>query len=528
MNLFAEFSKNVLLWLVAIPLASGPFIYLVGRICVRNAHQPQQCAAVIPARWLSLAVLLFTWVPLLIAGQAVWHGATPQAQIGDVLLRLDGIGLLLATTALLLGTLVILFSMPYMAGDEGEEKYYALMPMMVATIIGLGCTTDLFNLWVWFETMAVCSYLLVAFYIHQRGALEAGIKYLVQSAVGSVLVLIAIAIVFSQTGTLQLDEIAAWGGKVNSILLAAGALFVVGFGVKTALVPLHTWLPDAHSQAPSGISAMLSGVVIEAGLVAMLRTLGNLPGGLPAWGNLLLLFGAVNMLVGNLMALRQTQVKRMLAYSSLSHMGYMLLGFGAAALFHTPDAAAGGFFHLFTHALMKGLAFLAVGVMLYTLHIAKNDHGPLLVDDLDGVSRRYPLAAFGLSVAVLALGGLPPLAGFMSKWQIFAGSAETRSPALIALVVFAALNSVLSLGYYAPLVNRMYRHEPSRVVTSGAQLTRGARWSMGAPLVLLIGFIVVLGFWPGLAQNLTAPAAQTLTNMFGGHGAVITLGFFGW
>ncbi len=110
---------------------------------------------------------------------------------------------------------------------------------------------------------------------------------------------------------------------------------MIGFGVKTALVPMHTWLPDAHSQAPSGISAMLSGVVIEAGLVAMLRALGSLPGGHGQSGAVLLLaFGAINMLVGNLMALRQTQVKRLLAYSSLSHVGYMLLGFGAAAMFH--------------------------------------------------------------------------------------------------------------------------------------------------------------------------------------------------
>jgi len=122
--------------------------------------------------------------------------------------------------------------------------------------------------------------------------------------------------------------------------------------VKTALVPLHTWLPDAHSQAPSGISAMLSGVVIEAGLVAMLRSLAVLPGMAETWGYLLLGFGALNMLVGNLMALRQTQVKRLLAYSSLAHMGYMLIGFGAAFGFGSQAGAAGGFFHLMIHMLM--------------------------------------------------------------------------------------------------------------------------------------------------------------------------------
>ena len=137
---------------------------------------------------------------------------------------------------------------------------------------------------------------------------------------------------------------------------------MIGFGVKTALVPLHTWLPDAHSQAPSGISAMLSGVVIEAGLVALLRALGVPGAGRPRRGaRCSCAFGALNMLVGNLMALRQTQVKRLLAYSSLSHMGYMLLGLGVAMATAWPTARPGGFFHLLNHGLMKGLAFLAAG-----------------------------------------------------------------------------------------------------------------------------------------------------------------------
>ncbi len=509
--------NNIILWLLALPVLSSPIVYLVGRLRVRLS--PGYNAAR-PARWLAFAGLLFTCVPLFLAGRIVLQGGIIQTFVGGISLHLDGISLLLAGTALTLGLLVTIFSMPYMAGEEGEEKYYALLPLMVGSIIGLGCANDLFNLWIWFEAMAFSSYLLVAFYTHERGALEAGVKYLVQSAIGSTLVLVAIAIVFSQARTLRLDSIVSsyaginpGSGPVNPIILAAGALFLIGFGVKTALVPMHTWLPDAHSQAPSGISAMLSGVVIEAGLIAMLRALGNLPGGMTVWGGLLLGFGALNMLVGNLMALRQTQVKRLLAYSSLSHVGYMLVGFGAAAIYHTADAAAGGFFHLFTHALMKGMAFLAAGTLLYGLHIAQGNHVPLTVDDLNGASRRYPLAAFALSAAVLGLGGLPPLAGFMSKWQIFSGAVETRSLAVIGIVAFAALNSVLSLGYYAPLVNRMYRCAPSKTVLAGIP----APALMNAPLVLMVAAVVALGFWPALVQAVTSPAANNLVAMFGGQ-----------
>ena len=498
-------ATTALYLLLGIPLFACPLVYLAGRLGVRSG------GTAAAARWLAIAAVLAAWVPFIVLVQNNQAQGELLARVGSISLVVDGISLLLAGTVLTLGTLVLVFSLPYMRGEDGEEKYYALMPAMMGAMIGLACANDLFNLWVWFEAMAISSYLLVAFYREEPGSLEAGVKYLVQSAVGSVLVLLGVALVFAHAKTLRLDEIAQVG--FGPLGLAAGALFVVGFGVKTALVPLHTWLPDAHSQAPSGISAMLSGVVIEAGLVAMLRTLGAMPGSFSAWGALLLFFGGLNIVVGNLMALRQTQVKRMLAYSSLAHMGYMLVGFGVAIGFGLVDAAAGGFFHLINHALMKGLAFLSAGLLLYALHIAKGDHTPLLVSDLNGAAQRYPVTAFALSLAVLALGGLPPLAGFMSKWQIFAAGAETRNLAVILLVVFAALNSVLSLAYYAPLVNRLYRREPSEVVLAGLPGSR----LMGMPLVALMIGVVVLGFWPALINGLTGPAASSLLHMFGGN-----------
>jgi len=217
------------------------------------------------------------------------------------------------------------------------------------------------------------------------------------------------------------------------------------------------------------------------------------------------------MLVGNLMALRQNEIKRMLAYSSVAQVGYMLIGFGVAAAYGLADGAAGGFFHLFNHAVMKGLAFLAAGALLFAIHITKGDHSPLVRDDLNGAAKRYPLTAFALSVAVLALGGLPPLSGFMSKWQIFVSGAEVRSTPLLWLVIFAGLNSVLSLGYYAPLVNRMYRREPSEAVASGKPIAA----IMALPLVVLVILAVLPGFWPSLLTWLTNPAAASLLTGFG-------------
>jgi proton-translocating NADH-quinone oxidoreductase chain N len=496
-------------WLVTLPLAASPLVYLIGRV---GANRDPDGRVPVAVPWLSFLVLLATWVPFGMAVQEVGARGRSTFSIESIVMQMDGISLILAGTVLAVGTAVALHSACYMAGEVGEEKYYAMLLAMMGVMIGLGCAGDLFNLWVWFEAMAVSSYLLVAFYREQAGSLEAGMKYLVQSALGSVLVLLGIALVLAQTGTLTLDEIRAGAQAGSPALLAAGALFIIGFGVKIAMVPMHTWLPDAHSQAPSGISAMLSGVVIEAGLVALLRALMPLMGVTPTWGILLMAFGALNMLYGNLLALRQEQVKRLLAFSSLSHVGYMLLGLGIALHAGQAAGAQGAFFHLFNHGLMKGLAFLAAGALLYALHLAAGSHDPLTIRDLDGAASRYPMVALTFSIALLALGGLPPLAGFMSKWQIFVAGFATKNIMIAGLVIFAALNSVLSLAYYAPLVNAVYRKQPSTAVARGAAVP----FSMVLPLAVLALAVVVLGFWPSLLNFLTEPAGSALLKAFRG------------
>lgn len=501
-------ANTAIRWLILIPFAGSLLVYLAGRLVARRRGDAYTRN---PAGWLALLTLAAALAAFGFALPDALAGKPVTWNIGLLSLTMDGIGALLAAVVLGLSFLVTLFSIFYMRAEVGEEKFYALLVAMTGTIVGLGFATDLFNLWVWFEAMAITSYMLVAFYRQQAASLEAGVKYLVQSASGSVLVLLGISLVLTQSGSLEFGAIrAAVAQGMTPLYLASGALFLIGFGVKIALVPLHTWLPDAHSQAPSGISAMLSGVVIEAGLVALLRVLGILAGTANSWGFYLLGFGAFNMLLGNLMALRQDQVKRLLAYSSVSHMGYILIGIGVAAAFGSQQGAAGGFFHIITHALMKGLAFLSAGAFLYVLWLSRGSHNPLVRKDLDGAATKYPLAAFAFSVAVLGLGGLPPLAGFMSKWQIFVAGFDTGNGWVMALVIFAAFNSVLSLGYYAPLVNRMYRHEAGDAVKNGARMPV----LITVPLLLLAAAVIVLGFWPSLANGLTTPAAQVLAAVF--------------
>ncbi|HSB03490.1 MAG TPA: proton-conducting transporter membrane subunit [Anaerolineales bacterium] len=497
--------------LIAIPLLSSPVVYLAGRL---GTHETTLRGRSYLVRVLASLAVLAAWAPFVVSVRTLFLGGTQAFNVNTIWLRVDGISVLMAGCVLLLGTLVILFSGSYMAGEVGEEKYYAMLLAMMGLMIGLVSAGDLFNLWVWFEAMAISSYLLVAFYREQSVSLEAGMKYLVQSATGSVLVLVGIAIVLAQAGTLDMVAIAkavAGSGVNHFAILGAGALFIIGFGVKVALVPLHTWLPDAHSRAPSGISAMLSGVVIEIGLIAMLRALAVLTGFALSWGILLMGFGALNMLYGNLLALRQSIVKRLLAYSSLSHIGYILLGLGVALYAGVELGAQGAFFHVFNHMLMKGLAFLAVGALTYGMLLQNGTHRSLKMEDLAGAAQKYPLAALAFSIAVLALGGMPPLAGFMSKWQIFVAGFQTQNIWIMALMIFMALNSVLSLAYYAPLVNLMYRKEPSPRVLAGKPIT----WTIALPLIVMTLLIIVLGFFPGLMDWFTVPAARQFMQMFG-------------
>lgn len=495
------------LGLIGLPLVVSPFVYLFGRTSARKNTLWGWGLA----KLLTLVVLLVEGFFLYLVVQYWNKGATVSTQIGNILVGVDGVGLIVSVIAVALGFFAVIFSMPYMSDENGEEKYYALLLAMIGAIIGLGCTHDLFTLWIWFELMAVSSFFLVAFYNEQPASLEAGFKYLTQSAVGSAFVLFGIAIFFFATGTVSLWNVWSALPDKSALVNAAVGFMVVGFGVKAALVPLHTWLPDAHSQAPSGISAMLSGIVIEAGLVAMLRVLGasahtSFPSGI-----VLLIFGCVNILAGNLLALRQKEVKRMLAYSSMAQVGYMLVGFGVAVLFDSSEASAGGFFHMLTHALMKGLAFLAAGAFLYVLHIGKGDHSALVLDDLNGAARKYPFVAFLLSLALLGLGGLPPLAGFMSKWQILVATASAGGTLMLCVVVFVGLNSILSLAYYVPVINRLYKVEPSETVAAGQKMD----WLMVAPMVILALLIVAIGVWPSLVNILTYNASVSFLYPFG-------------
>ena len=213
-------------WIFGIPLFFAPLVYLAGRLGTQLDHRSPI------VRRLAILAMLAAWVPFVLSVQNFLAGTPQEFAVGTIWLRVDAISLLLAAIVLTLGTMVTIFSSRYMHSEVGEEKYYAVLLVMVFMMIGLGCARDLFNLWVWFEGMTISSYFLVAFYREEAASLEAGMKYLVQSAAGTTLVLIGIAIVLANAGTLDLATLGSHLNAVNRLaLLAAAALFIVGFGV---------------------------------------------------------------------------------------------------------------------------------------------------------------------------------------------------------------------------------------------------------------------------------------------------------
>lgn len=499
--------NNVLFVLIVLPLAATPLIYLIGRLVPSQPSVSRLAAlAVLAAMWTLFALLMLS-----LPGSLTAFPPPTEELVGSVVLHLDPLGRLFTVLALAAGTAAAIYSGPYVAHEVGLNKYYALLVALTGALIGVACSSDLFNLWVWFEAVVVTSYLLVMFYLDDGPTLEAGVKYLAQSAAGTGFALLGVALLLAQTGTLD------WVGISRAALdptaaLGAGVLFVVAFGIKVGLVPLHTWLPDAYTRSPGPISALLAAVVGKAGLIALLRVLAALRNEALSWGLVLLALGTLSIFVGNLLALQQREVKRLLAYSSISQIGFILLGIGIGMYAGRAAGLQAGLLHLLNHGLMKGLAFLAVGVLVYRLFSQRGDRVPLKIDDLAGAGRRFPLTAIALTIALLGLAGMPPLAGFMSKWQIFAAGLETRSGLVDALIVFAALNSVFSLAYYLPVINAMYKPTYAAPTDASASLPLAVQ----APVACLAALVVVIGVWPAVLMALTEPASVQLAALFGG------------
>lgn len=347
----------------------------------------------------------------------------------------DSLSQLLVVIVSVISLAVTLFAIPYMQQYTAQNKFYSLYLLMIAGMYGVILTGDLFNLFVFLEIASIASYALVAFGVEAE-ELEASFKYLVLGGVSSTIILFGIALLYAVTGTLNMADISLklHPGISTNILFFIFALFIMGFGLKSAMVPFHAWLPDAHPSAPAPISAMLSGLIIKAlGIYAIARIFFVIIGILPIIKSILMILGALSMVIGVFLAIGQWDFKRLLAYHSISQMGYVMVGIGLA----TPLGILGGLFHLLNHAVFKSLLFLCSGAFEYST-------GTRQLKQLGGLIRKMPWTGASCSVASLSISGVPPFNGFWSKLIIIVALFQAKFYFLAVVTVFVSFMTLIS------------------------------------------------------------------------------------
>ncbi|MDP2940335.1 MAG: proton-conducting transporter membrane subunit [Candidatus Omnitrophota bacterium] len=420
----------VLPFFVIIPLGCAFLISLLGKKISKFAD----CLANLGS--LSLLALSLYSVALVNNYKVIVYKVGGWMPPIGICLSLDGLTSFMLVTVNLVSFLVTIYSINYMARYTDKYRFYTLFMLMLAGMNGIIVTGDLFNLFVFLEIASIASYALVAFGTEAE-ELEASFKYAIMGSVASSFVLLGIALLYGYTSSLNMADIAqALSTKPSTWLIPfVSAFFLMGFGLKAALVPFHAWLADAHSSAPAPISAMLSGVFIKTlGVYALCRIFFNVLGASSKILFVLVILGIISQILGAFLAIAQRDIKRMFAYSSISQIGYIIFALGIG----TPLAVLGGLFHLFNHAIFKSLLFLNSGSIEYAT-------GTRDMQKLGGLNKRLPVTGFTSFLGSIGISGIPPLGGFFSKLIIIIAAVQAR---YFGLAIISVLVSILTLVYY--------------------------------------------------------------------------------
>jgi len=478
--------------LVALPLGGALLIQLLKKISKLTSD------IIANSILLVLVVLVFSLLnsPMLVYKVGGWM-PVKGVPIG-IYLVLDGLSLLLLIIINTIGLISLIFSISYMKKFTNKPLYYTLFLLMIAGMNGVVISGDLFNIYVFLEVAAIASYSLVAFGT-EADELEAAFKYQVMGTVASAFILLGIVIIYSTTGTLNLADI----GRVlkdkatEAPIILTGILFLVGFGLKGAMMPFHAWLPDAHPSAPAPISAMLSGVLIKAiGIYALVRIMFNVIGVTPIFSNMMLCISAISMTAGVFLAFAQWDFKRLLAYHSISQMGYVMLGISL----YTPLGILGGLFHMLNHSVFKSLLFLNSGAVVYGT-------GSRQLKRLGGLNQKMPVTGGTCLVASMSIAGLPPFNGFWSKLIIIMACIQSDHFFLAALAVLVSIMTLVSF-------LKVQRYAFFGSLKQGLTDIKEVPFAMCFSMILLAFLCTIMGalLFPGLKEIFIDPAVNTLVN----------------
>ena len=427
------------------------------------------------------------------------------------LLSSDILGGFFALVTVGVTLMVVLASIEYIRGAN-RPVYYSLLSFTALGMVLLSYSQDLLMLFISWELMSLPTYALAGFDKKRVQSNEASVKYAIIGAMSSAIILYAISLTYGLTGTTQIipavRAIAA-PGSFNLVASVAVLLFVTGFGFKMSIVPFHMWIPDAYEGAPTTVSTLLAAATKKAGFIAAIRVLLAVTtlyvitqNPMFTIANVLAVLALLTMTLGNVAALTQKSMTRLLAYSSIAQAGYILVGFVAYAYSQQTSSdfaqatigMTGSLFHVLNHAIMKGVAFL--GAALVMLELKRGD-----VQAYNGLAKRMPFTAFTIAVAFLALAGVPPLNGFWSKLLLFL---SVINGPFAWLAVAGILNSAFSLGYYAWVIRRMYIDDPESPQRVNEPITFVIIFGVA------VGLIIGLGLFPQQVINFASNAVPNI------------------
>ena len=441
-------------------------------------HQSEQDSRL--AGWLSLGALLLSGVGLLY----IWtEGFTPVGL--EVMIALDDFRFATSALFLLFGAVTVVLSLGYLERERMlAPEYYCLVLLATAGMMFLGGAIDLIVVFLGLEVMSIAAYVLAAYDRRSIFSAEAGIKYFLMGAFASGFLLYGIALVYGATGTTNLLLIGAQfvGAQIPLMGSLGLGMLLIGFGFKVSAVPFHMWAPDVYDGAPTPVTGFMATGVKAAAFIALVRLLMQAyPAVEHIWQPIIATLALATMVVGNLVALAQQSLKRMLAYSSIAHAGYLLVAVW-------PGSRSGASAVLL-YLLAYGLTTLAAFGFLAA--IGRRGERDVTLQSFAGLSRSRPWMAFGLTVCMLSLLGFPGTFGFMAKWMVLTSVVLDQQWTLAAVLVLA---SVVSAGYYLPVVMAMYMKDPV-----GEGVHRDIRIP-GPAMVVMLGAVVailVFGVWPG-------------------------------
>jgi len=430
----------------------------------------------------------------LVAIVACLYGKSPEKTFYSgflglgLVLRLNMLSWFFAIAISSLGTLCTIFSLSYMKGRERTDFYYLMMLVINAAMLGIVLAGDLVSLYIFWEIMSWSTFLLISY--NKGPALAAGMKYIIMSIIGSLSFLVGMLSLYTSYGTLSISGVSAAISSASSgYILFILIIFSIAFGIKNAILPFHTWLPDAHSEAPAPFSAVLSGILIKMGTYGFLVLLYVIMGlklflglghGLLSFHSILCFLGAVTILIPTFIAMFQTDAKRLLAWSTVGQAGYVILGIA----FGTNLALAGGIFHFFNHAMFKALLFLAVGAVEFRTQTRD-------LDSLGGLAKKMPVVFIATLVGICALIGVPLTSGFVSKWLIYKTLILGGSPFLAFFALAGTWGTIL---YSYKLVHNVFLGQLPEKYND----LQKSPASMQLPVIVLSLAILLFGIFPGI------------------------------